>query len=132
MSLIWRCEAVGLQPEFHADVTKLLTESPYDWYVLSAYRSLAEQEVLYAKYQAGGPRAAPPGRSAHNFGLAIDVVLDADSAKPGLQPTWDINLKGWIWLKAHCAAHPRLKSGWSFGDWPHIEAVNWKGKRYPI
>lgn len=41
----------------------------------SAYRSSAEQAVLYAQYQAGeGPIAAPPGSSMHNKGLAIDFA----------------------------------------------------------
>ena len=129
--ITWRCSPASLDQKFLEDVASMLGNSPYSWYVVSGYRSIPEQIELYKKYKAGGPRAAPPGKSAHNFGLAIDVVLDMDGAKPGLQPSWDTKLPGWLWLKAKCAAHPRLKSGWSFNDWPHIEAYKWRGRRYP-
>lgn len=39
--------------------------------ITSAYRSYKEQADLYKKYGPG--RAAPPGRSLHEFGLAIDA-----------------------------------------------------------
>lgn len=39
--------------------------------VNSAYRSTADQARLYARYGPG--RAAPPGRSGHEFGAAIDM-----------------------------------------------------------
>lgn len=123
--IIWRCDPEPLHPGFREDVTTFLAASPYTWYVLSGYRSLEEQADLYARYQAGGPTAAPPGRSAHNYGLAVDVVLDVDPNTPGLQPSWNTKLAGWVWLKAASIPHPRLKNGWSFGDWPHLEKYRW-------
>lgn len=133
------CELAHLQPDFRADVVALLEGSPYGWAVISGYRSLEAQLALWQDYRFGkrdkyglrdpsnpGARAAPPGKSAHNFGLAIDVVLDGDPATPGVQPSWDTKLAGWLWLKATCTKHPRLKSGWSFGDWPHIERFRWQ------
>lgn len=44
--------------------------------VTSAYRSSAQQALLYRRYLAGQSQfpAAPPGRSYHEFGRAIDVV----------------------------------------------------------
>ncbi|CAB4165007.1 hypothetical protein UFOVP1537_44 [uncultured Caudovirales phage] len=130
MPVVWQCSKDKLDPTFCQDVDELLTLRPETWYVTSSFRGLAEQAVLYIRYQAGGAKAAPAGMSAHNFGLAVDVVLDG-SMKPGLQMNWDTGLPAWLGLRAAIAAHPRLHSGWSFGDWPHIEAVNWKGKRYP-
>lgn len=43
--------------------------------VTSGLRTYGEQTRLYMAYLAGRSRlpAAPPGRSAHNYGLAIDV-----------------------------------------------------------
>jgi len=43
--------------------------------VTSGFRSFEQQAGLYADYRAGRSRlpAAAPGRSAHNYGLAIDV-----------------------------------------------------------
>lgn len=46
------------------------------------YRSPAESDRLYSAWIQGGkkgPRAAPGGKSAHNYGLAVDVLcLDAE------------------------------------------------------
>ena len=39
----------------------------------SSYRTFAEQEEFWAKYQAGGNLAAKPGTSNHGLGKAIDV-----------------------------------------------------------
>lgn len=41
--------------------------------ILSGTRTFAEQAVLFQKHQQGGPLAARPGRSNHNFGIAWDV-----------------------------------------------------------
>lgn len=132
----WRCDVFELDPTFRVDVTKLLNDSPYAWVVLCGYRSLEWQRQLWESYRFGtvrsdgkrvfGAKAAPPGKSAHNYGMAVDVVLDLDPAKPGLQPSWDTKLGGWLWLKSATLAHPRLKGGWSFDDWPHIERYRWQ------
>lgn len=126
MSLYWRAiDKSKLHPGFVDDLEKLFAESKWDWYVTFGYRSIEQQADLYAKYLAGGPKAAPPGKSAHNFGLAVDVVLDKDPNKPGLQPSWDLKLAAWIWLLAKCLAHPRLQSGFKFGDANHIQVYKW-------
>lgn len=132
MSVVWRADPALLDPVFRDDVQAFLDRSPHAWFVLSGYRSMEEQRVLWEKYQQGGPKAAPPGRSAHNFGLAVDVVLDVDAEKPGLQPSWDRHLPGWLWLKAASIPHPRLRGGWRFGDWPHLQSTRWTGARYPV
>lgn len=46
--------------------------------VTSGVRSSSKQAQLYADYQAGRSSipAAPPGRSAHEYGLALDFVVD--------------------------------------------------------
>lgn len=124
MSVVWRCRKEDLDPQFAADVDKLLADSPFSWYVIWGKRSLLIQRVLYEKYLAGGPKAAPPGKSAHNFGLAVDVVLD-DPSKPGLQMLWNNKLAGWVWLIAAVARHPRLHSLWKIGDYDHIERYRW-------
>ena len=46
------------------------------WNINSGYRSIEEQRRLYNLYLAGkGNLAAPPGKSAHNFGGAADVSV---------------------------------------------------------
>jgi hypothetical protein len=118
-----------LAPSFRVDVTTVLAASPYDWRVVYAYRSLDLQQVLYDKYRAGGPLAAPPGRSAHNFGLAVDVQLwvpDAPSPSDPMRMEWNVKARGWQWLFAAVKGAPRLHSGIEFGDFDHIERLNWK------
>jgi D-alanyl-D-alanine carboxypeptidase len=45
-------------------------------WVTSGYRSRAEQRALYERYRKGlGPQAARPGRSNHQRGLALDLVV---------------------------------------------------------
>jgi hypothetical protein len=49
-------------------------------------RSLAEQAELYRKL--GGNGVAPPGRSAHNYGMAIDIAVIRGSAEVNRPATW--------------------------------------------
>lgn len=142
MAIIWgKIDKLLLEPNFCVDVEKFLGDSKFDWYVTEGYRSPERSAKLYDEYINGvwiigpdgqwvrgkkGPRAAPAGKSAHNFGLAIDVVLDGDAAKPGLQVSWNTKAAGWTWLKTASIIHPRLKNGWSFSDWPHLERFKWE------
>lgn len=137
MTLIWRdADPDDLQADFRMAVQSLFSATDHVFVVTRGHASLAAQAVLYNKWvafrQGKGPpagKAAPPGKSAHNYGLAIDVALDADPNKPGLQPTWNTKASGWVWLKSECIGHPFLDNGWWFGDWPHVQWRNWK--RHP-
>ena len=124
MGLVWRVPQEHLYPPLVRDVTALLMPSPSDWYVTHGFRSMEEQAGLYAKYKAGGPRAAPPGLSAHNYGLAVDVVLDTSPAS-GLQPSWDTEQQPWRWLFSALEHHATLLSGVGFRDGDHIEWRHW-------
>lgn len=132
--VIWQVSKEGLEPQFLIDVDKLLRDDSATWYVTSAKRSMEEQERLYAQGRTK-PGAivtnAKPGQSAHNYGRAIDVVLDG-STKPGLQMSWDWKNLAWIRLRAKIAAHPRLQSGWKWGDWPHIQRYLWRTRPTPV
>lgn len=46
--------------------------------VTSTYRSIAHQQRLYDRYLRGEHPlpVAPPGRSLHNYGLALDLVSE--------------------------------------------------------
>ena len=111
MTIHWRnIDKTLLQPDFLKDVEKFLEDSPFAWYVTEGYRSIERSNKLYDEYKNGiivgyrtdgtairgkkGPKAAPGGKSAHNYGLAIDVALDGDSVKPGLQMDWNVKAKG--------------------------------------
>ena len=126
--IVWRkdVDQTLLEPGFHADIVALLAGSPFTWLVTSGHRGITEQAKLWAIYQAGGPRAAPAGKSAHNYGLAVDVVPDGDTGKPGIQPDWSGSSQAWKWLGDAVDMHPRLRHGRHFGDSPHIQRVEWK------
>ena len=72
-----------------------------------------DQQRLYEESLNGGPRAAPPWLSSHQWGLAVDV----EAYNPG--PTWDD--KAYVPLWRALDNHPILRSGHSFGDGDHIE-----------
>jgi hypothetical protein len=46
-----------------------------------AYRSLSTQASLYKKYKSGGPKAASPGFSWHNYAVAIDFQIFTDNGQ---------------------------------------------------
>jgi peptidoglycan LD-endopeptidase CwlK len=98
-----------------------------DVLITCTLRSNAEQAALWAKGRtAPGSRVtdAPPGRSAHNFGLAIDIVPLVDG-KPdwnGADPVWDQvgalgQAAGLTWLGA---------PGSPFPEKPHLEHPDWR------
>lgn len=59
----------------------------------SGRRSHAEQKKLYEAYISGRSvlPAAPPGKSKHEFGLAVDITANSREALDYLGMTW----RGW-------------------------------------
>jgi peptidoglycan L-alanyl-D-glutamate endopeptidase CwlK len=98
--------------------------------IASGTRTMGEQAALYAKGRtAGGAKVtnAPPGESAHNFGLAVDFAFGNAIG----QPTWP---EGAPWA-AVAAIGKRLGLEWG-GDWkggfvdrPHLELPVWRNVR---
>jgi peptidoglycan L-alanyl-D-glutamate endopeptidase CwlK len=98
--------------------------------VTSGLRSYEEQAALYKKYQAGGPLAAPPGKSNHNFGLAFDITIfkGSDDPEKAKTPVWespaykavgalgtDLGLEwGGNWKRVD-EPHFQLRPGWAAG-----------------
>jgi len=78
--LVLACSRAGLQPR-----------------VTSTLRSTAEQTRLYRRYQAGqaGYPVAPPGLSAHEYGLAFDLVVSPMDALADVGATWISWGGGW-------------------------------------
>lgn len=71
-----------LQPAFRQQLTAFLSRvsgSGIRYRVTSTYRTRAEQTRLWRLWQSGRSRypAAAPGRSAHEYGVAADVVFGA-------------------------------------------------------
>src|SRR5690349_8370639 len=136
MPLIWgKIEPRLLLPSFVDDLHEIFDDDPDTWYVMEGFRSKERSDELYAEYMeckkrnAPGEKcvkAAPGGKSPHNFGLAIDFVVDGMPDKPGLQPDWIERHPSWIRIRAKVDAHPRLHGGWWFGDGDHIEKTKWQ------
>lgn len=123
MALKWTVSQSLMDPQFLADVTALLQGSAYSWAVTYAYRTYAQQQALYDAFLKGGAEAAPPGESAHEHGLAVDVAW----LTPGGGLSRDYTQPAFQWLFTAVAAAPRLHSGVTFPkpDEDHIEAYKW-------
>lgn len=122
MSVRWKVDRGLLREPFATDVDGLLAARPESWVVHYGFRTREEQAALYATFLKGGPRAAPPGKSAHEYGLAVDVVV-LDGEK---HTDWNAEHPAWRGLLADILAHPRLHSLCNIGDCDHIEAVRWR------
>ena len=118
----------GLQPEMRKLAEKAFAKASaqkVDVFVVSALRTYAEQQALYA---AGSRRRrativtnAKPGESYHNFGLAFDFAV----VKNG-RAVWDENHPDW---KAFVAIGKGLGLEWggdwsTFKDYPHLQQGN--------
>jgi LAS superfamily LD-carboxypeptidase LdcB len=83
--------------------------------VLSAYRTFEDQQRAAAQAKASGRPAAAPGRSAHNYGLAVDLMGGDHSSSAQHE-----------WLMQVGRA-----MGFYFypGDRPHFEHPQWRELR---
>ena len=73
--------APELRDKFANGVKKFLSSNSADGYdcsIAHSYRTFAQQKELYRKYKSGGPRAASPGSSWHNYACAIDLTIYKD------------------------------------------------------
>jgi len=112
----------GLEsPQYVKNIFSAFTEAVFNelGLLLLAYsgqRDYALQWELRQKYLEGGPRAASPGGSWHNFGLAIDIIPVFYDGKPN----WDLPDSVWIKIDA-IGRRFGLVSGASFGDPGHFK-----------
>ena len=113
----------GLHPIVREATEKLIAvckEKGIDIIIAQAYRSIAEQNALYAKGRTtAGPKVtnARGGTSYHNYGLAIDYCLKVDG-----KAIWSVN-KDW-----RTVAEEAKKLGFEWGgewksfvDYPHLQ-----------
>jgi hypothetical protein len=106
-------DGTGLDPGFERAVQRLLVASRGAVYVVSGWRSPAEQSALWAEalVEYGSPEAAddwvaPPGSSMHERGLAADLGGDVELAaalvdelglplwRPLANEPWHFELRG--------------------------------------
>jgi peptidoglycan LD-endopeptidase CwlK len=99
--------------------------------ILSGTRTFAEQAALFEKHQHGGPLAASPGHSNHNFGIAWDVGIFNEKG----EYIDDLIDEGRMTSKAVDAEYKKVgaygKAGglfwggdWSDPDYPHFQMRN--------
>jgi len=101
----------SLHPSFRPFATQLILEAGQAGLqprVTSTRRSRREQNFLYRRFLAGQSQypVAPPGSSAHEYGLAFDVVVQPYGALSDLGNRWEE--LGGVW-------------GGRFGDPIHFE-----------
>lgn len=116
VSLVRRINLDLLYPEFRDRCLDLLADAQdhgLTFVATEGFRSFERSQALYVTYKRGGPRAAPPGLSAHNYGMAIDVMA-FDKNKQG---TW--LPEAYEPLRELCVKH-KLAWGGLFKDMPHI------------
>ena len=90
-----------LQPAARAAFGRAIAARGASFRVNSAYRTIAQQYLLYQWYRAGQcgiGLAAQPGRSNHQSGLSLDV-----SDYPGWRP--HLEAQGWDWFGSGDPVH---------------------------
>jgi len=92
----------------------------------SGLRTYPEQRALFEQGRSLPGNIvtnAAPGESAHQFGIAIDLVRDRSTA-PGLQPDWD--RKAYAPLGLVCATLDLEWGGtWLRFDGPHVQLAGY-------
>ncbi len=88
-------------------------------------RVKGRQAELYAQGRSAPGKIvtnAPEGMSWHCYGLAADLVFDADPVKPGLQWTWDGKMP-WPQMGAMAISMGLEWAGnWKFfKEYPHVQ-----------
>ena len=129
MSLRWDVSQANLDPELLKDICGLFEPDASDWAITYGFRTFDEQNALYQKHLKGGPLAAAPGHSPHEFGLAIDFAEIVNG-----KLLWDDSRPSWARIRAVVDASPRLHGGWKFppeapADPDHIQAVKFYALR---
>jgi hypothetical protein len=120
---ILRVFSYGIQPA--------MSQRGYSCLIASSARTLAQQQQAYLAFKSGtGGRAAPPGQSAHNYGLAIDVLIRPLGSYKGDAWAWARTAAG---SKAYQVLHTVAKhygldniAAAAPDDPFHLQAPNWR------
>lgn len=112
-----------LEPNFRDKQFELVSrclDLGYSYHATRGYDTYGKQMSLWAKGRTQpGPKVtnAKPGQSAHNFGLAVDYVLDSNPKATGIQPDWRL---GAYTTLVEEAKKLGLHSGIDYNDAPHV------------
>lgn len=131
--MIQQAKFVGLYTPFAnlmQEFDARLKAAGLDFWLTFGFRSIAEQDKLYAQGRTTSGQVitnARGGDSWHNYGLAADWTCDRFPDKPGLQPTWELsnpNVREAYNEFGKVAMSMGLEWGGSwkhFPDYPHVE-----------
>lgn len=116
MGFFRRRRSTGVDARLRAPLRAVIAELQRAGYSVTAsslYRSPAYQEELHRRWEEGDPdiitEPAPPGQSAHNYGMAADLNLDPPD------------------YEALGEAAEIYGLQWAGPDDPvHVEIVNWR------
>jgi peptidoglycan L-alanyl-D-glutamate endopeptidase CwlK len=122
-----------LYPPFGKLVALFLQEARKKAFPIGIFEGLRSFETQKEYYSRGRNEAgdiispakvitwAKPGKSYHQYGLAVDIVFDQNGQNPGFQWTWD-EKKDWLGLGA-IGKLCGLEAGvfWNKKDPPHFE-----------
>lgn len=96
------------------------------YFLGDAFRSMEKSRALFEAYSRGGPRAAPPGSSPHNYREGLDVNLARGGAviASASDPAWQrfgelVRARGAVWGGTFTGAP----------DAPHFEHPAWRELR---
>lgn len=124
--LLSRIDTDLLFPPFFVRLQALLDEAlarQKAYWVIEGHRSYERSDDLFAQGRSKpGPIVtnARAGQSAHNFGIAGDLVLDGYLDRAGLQP--DYRPASYDLLGELCPKHGLVWGGsWKFKDRPHVQ-----------
>lgn len=125
--LLSRIDTELLFPPFFTRLQALLDDAlgrGRAYWVIEGHRSYKRSDELFAQGRtAPGPivTRARAGESAHNFGIAGDLVLDGYMDRAGLQP--DYRPASYDLLGELCPKHGLVWGGsWQgFKDRPHVQ-----------
>jgi peptidoglycan L-alanyl-D-glutamate endopeptidase CwlK len=124
--LMSRVDTSLAHPVFLTRLTSLLDEALSQgmaFWVIELYRSYARSDELFAQGRTKpGPivTRARAGQSAHNFGIAGDLVRDGYLDRAGLQPDW--RPESYEPLRELAPKHGLVWGGaWAFKDLPHVQ-----------
>jgi peptidoglycan L-alanyl-D-glutamate endopeptidase CwlK len=112
-----------IEPGFRLKVLDLVAAClarGHSYHATRGYDTYGAQMALWAQGRTKpGPRVtkAKGGQSAHNFGIAIDFVLDKDQVTKGIQPDWSVGAYNVLIEEAQKLG---LHSGANYNDRPHI------------
>jgi hypothetical protein len=125
MTALDHIDTTLLVPDFLQKLTGLLLACQahgQQYRATFGFRSLQLQDELHQKYLAGGPRAAPAGQSAHNYGCAVDL----ERLNPDGSADWAVSDYQFL---DDMAPRFGLQSLASVQDYGHIELQNWEQYR---